>query len=147
MRDILIPYGSYYRTGLSAFGQASLYLSAVVSFSFWFRSIIGARAWKYIHYTAFVAYGAALWHGITIGTDSRALWLLGLYLSTSLAVVFIILGLLLRAVVAYYLIGSAIKPSPEDKLRRWDILIRTLGVIVLLALLVDGLIWELWFHP
>lgn len=68
----------------------SLYLSAVVSFSFWFRSIIGPKAWKYIHYTAFVAYGAALWHGLMIGTDSRTPWLLGLYLFTSLAVVLII---------------------------------------------------------
>lgn len=88
--DILVPYGSYYQTLLSSFGQAALYLSAVVSFSFWFRSIIGARVWKYLHYTAFVAYGAALWHGVMIGTDSRTPWLLGLYLATSLAVIFII---------------------------------------------------------
>jgi len=88
--DILIPFGSYYKTLLSAFGQMALYLSAIVSFSFWFRSMIGTRVWKYLHYTAFVAYGAALWHGLMIGTDARALWLLGLYLSTSLAVVFIV---------------------------------------------------------
>ncbi len=90
VQDILIPFGSYYRTVLSGFGQVSLYLSAVVSFSFWFRSIIGTKAWKYLHYTAFIAYGAALWHGLMIGTDSRAPWLLGIYLVTSLAVVFII---------------------------------------------------------
>ncbi len=91
VKDVLIPYGSYYKPLWSAFGQMTLYMSAIVSFSFWFRSRIGTKTWKYIHYTAFAAYGAGLWHGLMMGTDAKALWLLGLYLSTSLSVVFIIM--------------------------------------------------------
>ncbi len=90
-RDILVPGGSYYETLWSTFGQAALYLSAIVSFSFWFRSKIGVKVWKYLHYTSFLAYGAALWHGLMMGTDAHELWLLGLYLATSLAVVFIVI--------------------------------------------------------
>lgn len=89
--DILVPGGSYYETLWSAFGQGALYLSAVVSFSFWFRSVIGPKTWKYLHYTSFIAYGAALWHGLMLGTDSTEIWLLGIYLTTSLAVVFILM--------------------------------------------------------
>ncbi len=86
--DVLVPFGSYYKTALSGIGQVTLYLSAIVSFSFWFRSAIGTKTWKYIHYSAFLAYAGALWHGLMMGTDAHETWVLGMYLATSVSVVF-----------------------------------------------------------
>lgn len=86
--DVLVPFGSYYKRTDVAFGTLSLYLAAIVSFSFWFRGLIGTRNWKLLHYGSFVAYVGALWHGIQVGTDSTTPWLLGIYLATSLSIVF-----------------------------------------------------------
>jgi predicted ferric reductase len=88
LMDVLVPFGSYYKRTDVAFGTLSLYLGAIVSFSFWFRSLIGTRNWKLLHYGSFVAYVGALWHGMQVGTDSSEPWLLGLYLATSLSIVF-----------------------------------------------------------
>ena len=38
--------------------------------------------WRTIHYMSVVSFGAALWHGVQLGTDSREPWLLGTYLLT-----------------------------------------------------------------
>lgn len=86
--DVLVPFGSYYETLNSGIGQLSLYLAAVVSFSFWFRARIGMRAWRLLHYTSFAVYTGALWHGLKMGTDSQAPWALSFYLGTSLIVLF-----------------------------------------------------------
>jgi predicted ferric reductase len=85
--DVLIPFGSYYARSLSAVGQLSLYLLAIVSFSFWFRGLIGTKTWRLIHYGSFVAYLGALWHGLKLGTDAHEPWLMATYLGTSLLVV------------------------------------------------------------
>ncbi len=87
LADVLVPFGSYYERSLSALGTISLYLTIMVSASFWFRSRIGMRMWRRIHYTSAVAYAAALWHGLQLGTDSEEPWVLALYLSTSLLIV------------------------------------------------------------
>lgn len=86
--DVLVPFGSYYERNDVALGSISLYLSAIVSFSFWFRGAIGTGTWRWVHRSAFIAYGAALWHGLQVGTDSHEPWVLLLYFATSLAVVF-----------------------------------------------------------
>jgi Na+-driven multidrug efflux pump len=46
----------------------------------------------------------------------------------------------------YRLIRTVIKPSPDEKLRWWDRLIRAVGAILLLGLLIGGLIWGQWLH-
>ena len=102
--DVLVPFGSYYETSLTAIGTLSLYLGAIVTASFWFRGAIGTRMWKLIHYASFLAVAGALWHGLRIGSDSDQPWLLGMYLTTSLTVVF---GLVVR--ITY------IRPAPKRR--------------------------------
>ncbi len=91
--DILVPFGSYYQPLLSAVGTLTLYLGVIVSASFWFRSHMGAKAWRMLHYSSFLVYAGALWHGINIGTDASTPWLLGIYVTTSLTITF---GLVIR---------------------------------------------------
>jgi len=91
--DVLVPFGSYYERWLTGIGTLALYLSGVVSVSFWFRKRIGMRAWRYLHYGSFASFAGAFWHGLSVGTDSRSTWLMTVYLATTLAVVF---GVMLR---------------------------------------------------
>jgi predicted ferric reductase len=86
--DVLVPFGSYYERITVAVGSLSLYLATVVTASFWFRRRLGPKAWKRLHYSSFAAWLGALYHGIAAGTDSREAWLIGIYVLTSLAVVF-----------------------------------------------------------
>ncbi len=85
--DILVPFVSYYKPALSGLGTVSFYMFAIVTFSFWARGQIGVQTWKKVHYTAFVAYVAALWHGVRIGSDAGELWVLGIYIATSMTIV------------------------------------------------------------
>lgn len=86
--DVLVPFGSYYERGDVALGSLAFYLSVIVSFSFWFRKSIGPATWRWVHRSAFIAYAAALWHGLQVGTDSREPWVMAVYFATSLVVVF-----------------------------------------------------------
>lgn len=86
--DVLVPFGSYYERVDLAIGSLSLYLMTIVAASFWVRRSLGMRLWRLLHYSSFVAFAGALWHGIRVGTDSNESWLMGLYFVTSLAVVF-----------------------------------------------------------
>lgn len=81
--DLFVPFASYYQPADTALGTIALYLFAIVSFSFWFRGAIGIATWRWIHRASFVAYGAALWHGFRIGTDTQTLPVQLLYLLTS----------------------------------------------------------------
>lgn len=81
--DLFVPYASYYRRADAALGTIALYLFAIVSFSFWFRGAIGPATWRWVHRASFIAYLAALWHGIRIGTDTDALPVAMLYIATS----------------------------------------------------------------
>lgn len=91
--DVLVPFGSYYERFETGIGGLALYLGLVVSVSFWFRKRLGMKAWRYLHYSSFAAYVGALWHGLTMGTDSSEPWLVAVYVFTSLLVVF---GLVVR---------------------------------------------------
>ena len=104
--DVLVPFGSYYERLDVGIGSLSLYLSLVVAASFWLRRKMGMRAWRMLHYSSFVAFVGALWHGLRAGTDSGELWLLGLYFVTTLAVVF---ALVVRLT---YVRERPVRPSP-----------------------------------
>jgi predicted ferric reductase len=85
--DLFVPFASYYKPQLSAAGTIALYLTAIVTVSFWFRGLIGMRTWRLIHYTSFLAYVTGLWHGVQLGTDSTSPWLLAIYLGSSMVTI------------------------------------------------------------
>jgi predicted ferric reductase len=88
LSQILIPFASAgYRTLWVGLGQISLYLTALITFSFYVRRWIGARAWRTIHFLSFVVFVLALLHGLFSGTDSSVPWAIWMYLSTGVSVV------------------------------------------------------------
>jgi DMSO/TMAO reductase YedYZ heme-binding membrane subunit len=78
--------GSGYRPLWVGLGQSSLYLTALVTASFYVRRWIGARVWRAIHYLSFALFVLALLHGVFSGTDSSAPWASWMYLGTGVSV-------------------------------------------------------------
>ncbi len=72
-------------------GQLGFYLLAVVMVSDQLRPHIGTAAWRWLHYAAFVGFMAVTVHGLLAGSDSRNPLMLGLYASTGLVVLFLLL--------------------------------------------------------
>ena len=86
--DLFLPFASDYDRLNLALGTLSFYLTALVSFSFWFRNAIGVRMWRWVHRAAFIADAGALWHGVRAGSDSGEPWVAALYAITASTVVF-----------------------------------------------------------
>jgi predicted ferric reductase len=89
--DLLIPGRSMYRPVPVAVGIVAMYATIVVVASSWARKQIGIVWWRRLHLLAVVAFGAALLHGVTSGTDTRHAWAWWTYVGTAA----IVLGLLL----------------------------------------------------
>ena len=75
----LLPFGSGYRPLAVTFGVLSLYLVAAVMVTGLLRgrmarSAAGARRWRSIHVTAYLAWAASAWHFLQAGTDSGTWW-------------------------------------------------------------------------
>jgi sulfoxide reductase heme-binding subunit YedZ len=95
--EILLPGASSWRPFASALGTIGLYLLALLVFSSYVRALIGQKAWRAIHYSAFLAWVVALVHGIGAGSDSTVPWVQYLYLATGFLVVFLTIFRVLEA--------------------------------------------------
>lgn len=84
--EVLVPLLSSYRPIWVALGIIATYLMIAIYLSDRLRTRVGYAWWRRFHVLAFVAYVMALVHGIGTGSDTRALWGMGLYI-TSVAVV------------------------------------------------------------
>lgn len=73
-----VPFGSYYRTVWLGFGTVAFELLLAIVATSLLRSHIGVRAWRTIHWLAYVSWPVALLHGIGTGTDSSARWMIGI---------------------------------------------------------------------
>ena len=75
-----VPLASGWRPLPVAAGIVSLYLATTLLVSTYLRPAIGHRTWRLIHYGGFVAWAAALLHGITAGSDAGVAWMQYSYL-------------------------------------------------------------------
>lgn len=87
---ILVPFESPYSPISVGIGQITLYLSVVVTASFYVRRRIGQRTWRLLHYATFLAFIGASAHGIMSGSDSGAWWAFWLYLGPVTASIFLL---------------------------------------------------------
>ncbi len=97
--DILVPFSAgYMRPGL---GVIAGWVTIAVTGSFWVRRRIGYAAWRRFHYLSFAAWGLGLVHGLNAGTDSGAMLVKLLYLSSVLVV---------GGLLAYRIVSATMKP-------------------------------------
>ena len=87
--QILVPFISPYRPVWVGIGVIGLYLSLLVTVTFYLRGRIGMKAFRIIHGASLLGYLGVLVHSILSGTDSSLTSVLLLYASTFLTTVFL----------------------------------------------------------
>lgn len=86
--QIVVPFGNdAYRQLWVGIGQVAIYLSALVSFTFYVRKRIGTRAWRVIHMFSYGVFALALLHGMLAGTDSGNEWISEMYWFSAISLV------------------------------------------------------------
>lgn len=90
--QIAIPFAATpYRPLWVGLGQLSFYMLIPITFSFYFRKRIGAKAWRTLHYGTFLAYSFATVHGLLAGTDATSPFFLLMYAGTGVLIAFLTL--------------------------------------------------------
>ena len=87
--QILVPFSAPYRPVWVGFGTIGLYLTLLVSITFYIRRWIGQKTFRVIHLVSYLAFIAAALHGLFAGTDSPLPTVQAMYLLTTLSVVFL----------------------------------------------------------
>jgi predicted ferric reductase len=104
--NVMLPFmmGSY-RPIWVGLGQVGLYLSLLVTVTFYARKWLGGQRWRVIHLMSYLGFGLALTHGLLSGTDTLTIGALLMYAISGISVFFlttyrILSGLLKNAVKA-----------------------------------------------
>ena len=87
--QILVPFLDTYRPLWVGLGIISFYLLLLVTFTFYIRQRIGAKAFRSIHILSLVSYLGTTLHGLFAGTDSALPITMLIYAGTFLIVVFL----------------------------------------------------------
>jgi methionine sulfoxide reductase heme-binding subunit len=76
--DPVIPFGSSYRPLWLGLGALAFDLLLAVLFTSILRRRFGYRAWRAVHWLAYVSWPVAVFHGLGTGSDTKAWWMLAL---------------------------------------------------------------------
>lgn len=74
----VLPFVSPYRPLWLGLGTLAFDLVAAMVITSLIRVRLGRGAWRAVHWAAYAAWPAALWHGLGTGTDTRLPWLLAI---------------------------------------------------------------------
>ena len=97
LRALLLPGGSTWEPLAVAYGVVAMWMLTVVTVSFYVRKRIGQKAWRFIHYSAFGSFVAALLHGVMAGTDAGHPAALVMYVGSGVVVAVLLAARLLLA--------------------------------------------------
>lgn len=86
--EILVPFASAYRPFWTGIGIIALYLTILVTVTFYIRKWISMKTFRVIHYLSVAAYVGALFHSIYDGTDTVLTWVQWMYGGTTLVTMF-----------------------------------------------------------
>lgn len=70
LSNLLVPFTGPYRPVAVGIGIIAFWLILAVTISFSMRKLIGRRAWLWLHYTSYVAFGMVAVHALMAGTDA-----------------------------------------------------------------------------
>jgi methionine sulfoxide reductase heme-binding subunit len=82
-----IPFASSYKTAWLSLGAVALDILLALVVTSLLRPRIGHRAWRRVHWLAFACWPVAVAHGLGIGTDRNATWVLVLTMGCAVSVV------------------------------------------------------------
>lgn len=86
--EILVPFISAYRPIWVGVGIIALYLTLLVSITFYLRRWIGLKTFRVIHVASYLGFFGAALHGLLSGTDSALAITQVMYAVTTLMVIF-----------------------------------------------------------
>jgi sulfoxide reductase heme-binding subunit YedZ len=84
---IIVPFASQYRPAWTGLGTVGVDLILAVAISSAFRQRIRSRTWRGIHWLAYGSWPVAMFHSLGMGTDASTLWMDGLAVLCSVAVI------------------------------------------------------------
>lgn len=87
LRDAVVPFASRYRPVWLGLGAVAFDLLVALIATSLLRARVGLRAWKVVHWFAYVSWPVALVHAYGTGSDARAGWFGLLALASTAAVV------------------------------------------------------------
>jgi sulfoxide reductase heme-binding subunit YedZ len=73
--DLVLPFAGSYRPVWQGLGTLGLDLMAAIVVTSLLRQRIGARAWRVVHWLAYLCWPVALLHGLGTGSDRGTWWL------------------------------------------------------------------------
>jgi predicted ferric reductase len=82
-----IPFTSSYKAGWLSLGAVALDLLVALVATSLVRHRIGHRAWRRVHWLAYACWPVAMAHGVGIGTDRSATWVIALTMACGASVV------------------------------------------------------------
>jgi methionine sulfoxide reductase heme-binding subunit len=133
LADALVPFTAAYRPFWLGLGVVAAELTVLLIVTSALQPLIGYRAWRLIHWLAFVAWPVAVLHGLGTGSDVRAGWLLWLTAACVLAVW-----------VAVVTRQFALREQGSRLLRVAVVMIATGAVLVLAAWTASGPLQPGW---
>jgi sulfoxide reductase heme-binding subunit YedZ len=86
LMDLVVPFDASYRTLWMGLGTLGLDVMAAIVVTSLLRHRMGVRAWRAVHWLAYVSWPVALAHTLGTGTDRTTWWLLTLSGLSTLAV-------------------------------------------------------------
>lgn len=84
--DAIVPFRSGYKPLWVGLGALAVDLMIVVTVTSLTKNFIGQTMWRLLHWLAYACWPVAMIHAIGIGSDSRQLWMLGMYAGQLLVV-------------------------------------------------------------
>lgn len=84
--EILVPFLAPYRAVWVGLGIIGMYLTLLVTVTFYLRSRIGNKTFQTLHVLSFLGYGLATVHSVFAGTDTSLFSAKLIYLGTALVV-------------------------------------------------------------
>ena len=115
--DVAVPFGAAYKPLWLGLGAIAFDLLMAVALTSALRQRLGYRAWRGVHWLAYAAWPVALIHGLGMGTDRHAHWMLVLTGTCVLVVGFAVLARLGQPR------GKSPAPpdaDPRERLARWE---------------------------
>jgi predicted ferric reductase len=109
--DVAVGVTSPYRPAAVLLGSLAMWLIATVLLTTALAGRMRNATWRALHYLAFPAYMASLFHGVTAGTDSAATPAVALYAATAAAVAAL---LAVRILAPRMVVQRSSIPSPFD---------------------------------
>jgi sulfoxide reductase heme-binding subunit YedZ len=91
----VLPFASPYRTLAIGLGTLAVDLAGAVLITSLVRARLGFRAWRAVHWLAYLAWPAAFAHSLTAGNDLRIWWVALIELGSAAAVATAVLARLL----------------------------------------------------